>query len=347
MKIFRNKKIFIIGLIIVALIGIGWFLTKPLRTNAKESSDKKNTYSVRRDTLIRTLTISGEIDADEKVTLRFQSSGMLSWVGVKVGDTVSKYQAIASLDKREIEKRLKKYLLAYSKTRWDFETSKDSYRQASYWGLTQIQRQSADRSFEKAQFDLDSSVLDVELQDISLQFATLTSPISGIVTAVDSPLAGVHITPAQAGFDIINPKTLYLSVLADQSEVTNLSVGMTADLTLDPFSDQTIQGQIQTISYTPKAGESGTVYEVKIGIPNITFYDKIRLGMTGDATFVMKQKKNVIIVPLSFIKTDEDKKYVMKKSPSGTKRQDIKIGEETDLDAEITEGLVEGDVIYD
>lgn len=347
MKQLLSKKFLIFGILIAAIVGGGIFFFSWKRASAENSTNKQKEYVIGKKSLQKTLSLSGEIDAREKVTLRFQSSGMLSWVGVKTGDRVKKYQAIASLDTRELKKRLEKYLLSYSKTRWDFETSKDSYQQPPYWGLSQIQRQSADRTFEKAQFDLNSSVLDVELQDISLQYATLTTPIDGIVTAIDSPNPGVNITPAQAGFDIVNPETLYLSVLADQTEVTSITPGMKATLTLDPYPDETITGTVSSIAYTPKAGESGTVYEVKITIPKSKFYDTLRLGMTGDALFVTKEIQNTIAIPAEFLKSDGDTKYVMKKTKSGIKRQDITIGEESDTEIQITSGLTDGDVIYD
>lgn len=347
MKLFKTKKFLIIGILIAAVIGGGIFFFSSKQASAQNTAKKQKEYTLRKKTLQKTLSISGDIDATEKVTLRFQSSGMLTWVGVKTGDRVQKYQAIASLDTRELKKRLEKYLLSYSKTRWDFETSKDSYRQPPYWGLTQIQRQSADRTFEKAQFDLNSSVLDVELQDIALQYATLTTPIGGIVTNIDSPNPGVNITPAQAGFDIVNPNTLYLSVLADQTEVTSITPGMKATLTLDPYPDETVTGTVSSIAYTPKAGESGTVYEVKITIPKSKFYDTLRLGMTGDAVFITKEIKNILAVPSEYVKADGDTKYVMKQTPSGIKRQNVTVGEESDTETQITSGLREGDVIYD
>ena len=68
------------------------------------------------------------------------------------------------------------------------------------------------------------------------------TPIEGIVTSIDAPLAGQNITPATATFEVVNPKTIYLSATADQSEVTKFAVGQKGTITLDAFDNKTIDG---------------------------------------------------------------------------------------------------------
>jgi RND family efflux transporter MFP subunit len=344
-SLFRRKIFwfFVIGL---ACGLIAWRVIPGLAKNQK----KETTYTVKRDTIRQTLTISGELDAEEKVTLRFAASGYISWVGVKLGDRVKKYQAIASLDQRELQKNLQKYLNTYMSERWDFEQTKDEYREPAqdYWNLSWDQRRELDRALEKAQFDLNSAVLDVELKDISLKYAVLISPIDGIVTKVAMPVAGVNVTPTQAEFEVTDPATLYFSLLPDQTEVTGLSPGMTSEIVFDSYTDEKVNGTIKDISFIPKAGETNTVYEVKIQFPlGDSLQTKYRLGMTGDATFVLSEKPEALVIPLSFINTEKDKKYVMKKNKDKKDKVYVTTGIESDQIIEITDGISEGDVIYD
>lgn len=349
MRSFLGRKLFFVVIIAVVAGGVAWFFLGPSKANAqKKASKKPQTVTVARQTIRQTLTISGELAADETATLRFQTSGTLAWVGVKVGDRVKKYQAIAGLDQRELKKKLDKYLLTYQKVRWDFDQTKDEYRDpaGAYWGLSEDARNKIDRALQKSQFDLTSSVLDVEIQDIALKYATLTTPIEGIVTRVAVPFAGMNITPASAEFEILNPATLYLSVLADQTEVIKLSTGMQATMTFDAFPDRTVTGTIKDISFTPKAGETGTVYEVKLAVPD-TETTPYRLGMTGDAMFVMSEKKDVLSAPPAFIKTEGSKKYVLRKTGNKKEKVYVETGVETETLVEIASGLAEGDTLYD
>lgn len=299
---------------------------------------KTTSYTVKRGNLEETLSLSGEINAYEKTTLRFQTSGYLAWVGVKEGDTVKKYQGVASLDQAELQKNLRKYLNTYMSERWDFESTKDSS------GDTSIMTTAVRRAFEKAQFDLNNAVLDVELKDIAVRYANLWTPIDGIVTKVAAPNAGVNVTPTQSEIEVVNPATIYFSATADQTEVSKLTASHSAEITLDAFTDEKLTGTISTISYTPKAGETGTVYEVKINLPREASAKwGFRLGMTGDVDFVIKELPNVLFVPIKFLKTEGSKKYVLKQNKE---KVYVTVGEEMDGDVEIKDGLKENDTIY-
>lgn len=335
LKQFIKKRWYIILLL---LLIAGFFV---YRSNSSQNANEKtNPYKVKRQTLKETLSLSGKIDAEEKTTLRFQTSGRLSWVGVKEGDYVKKYQSIASLDQRALQKQLDKDLNDYLDTRWSFEQTKDNNNQGQPI-TTALQR-----ILDKSQFGLNKSVIDVELQNLSLEYANLWTPIEGLVTRVASPFAGVNITPSQAEFDIVNPNTIYFSALADQTDIvkiTNLKKGY---IVFDSFPDKTVNGQITAIGFTPKNGETGTVYEVKLSLGDGNSDNRYRLGMTGDVEFVLKQKTNVLSVPSSYLKTENSKKYVYKKINDKKIKTFVTTGSEYGDDTEILDGLAAGDIVY-
>lgn len=332
MKKFLKKKWY---LLIIVLLIAGFIFTR--FTAAKPSTKKEQPHTVKKEDLKEVLSLSGKIDADESITLRFQTSGKLVWVGVKEGDAVKKYQSIASLDQREIKSRLNKYLNSYMKTRWDFEQTKDNYKDT-------IVIDSVKRILEKSQFDLNNSVLDVEIQNLALEFANLWTPIDGVVTRVESPKAGVNITPAQAEFDIVNPNTIYFLATADQNDVIKLKDNMPGNITLDAFSEATTSGNIKFISFVPKSDEAGTVYKVKVVLNDNKL--PLRIGMTGDAEFTLKEKADALAIPSSYIKTEGGKYYVLKKQGDDRKKTYIILGDEWGEMTEIKEGLLENDVIY-
>src|SRR4030066_1972411 len=96
----------------VVIIAVGWPTTKKVTAKPEQ---KYETAKVQKEDLTDTVSASGTIGAENQVDLKFQTSGLLTWVGVKEGDSVKKWQALASLDKRELEKTLQKYLLDFSK----------------------------------------------------------------------------------------------------------------------------------------------------------------------------------------------------------------------------------------
>ena len=325
------------------LIG-GFVVWNVTASKAKENEEK--TYVVEKQDLIEELSLSGEIDAEEKVELRFQTSGLLTWVGVKEGDIVKKYQSLASLDKRDLQNSMSKLLNTYSKTRWDFEQAQADNKDWQTDGMTDEARATVKRTLDKYQFDLNNSVLSVESSALTLKYATLWTPIEGVVTNIEAPVAGQNITPASATFTVVNPKSIIFSATADQTEVVSFSEGMQGVISLDSFSDLEIPAEVKNISFTPKAGESGTVYEIKMIIDVVELGQNVRLGMTGDVSFVTKEFKDVLVIPEGFLKKDDGKYFVTQVTKGVKTKKEVKIGDSVEGMVIITEGLNEKDTIY-
>lgn len=358
LKIIKNRKF---AIAFIAFLLIFFFVIRPLILSRQA---KLESTTVKKGNLSQELTLSGKIDADERITLQFQTGGLLSWVGVSLGDYVQKYQGIASLDQNQLKKTLEKKLNDYMTTRWDFEQTKDNNKNEVLFGQQRYNLETGNKSnfsgqpevdivndmvkrvLEKSQFQLNNSVLDVELQALSIELSNLWTPINGVVTRVDSPFAGINITPNQAQFEIVNPDTIFFDVTADQTEVVDLKEAIVGTIVLDSYPDKTIKGAIKIISFTPKKDETGTVYEIKVAFSNIDNKEyKYKLGMTGDIIFITSEKQNVLYAPLKFIKSDNKGKYV--NLGKDGKKVYIQTGFETDNDVEVVKGLKVGDLIYD
>lgn len=331
---------------ILIILAIGFFLFLYQRSASSAKAKKeKTTYIIKKQTIKDELSLSGEINAEQHVTLRFQSSGRLAWVGVKEGDYVKKFQGVASLDQREVQQNLKKYLNSFVKSRLDLDQEKEDTQIKYTGGLSEDARRAAIRVLDKAQYDLNNSVIDVELKNLAIEYSYLSSPIEGVVVRVGSPYAGVNVTPSQAEIEIINPKTIYFSATAEQTDVVKLKEGKSGGIVLDAYPDDEIKGEVKKISFIPKEDETGTVYEIKLYFDQDNNDYRYRLGMTGDVNFLLKERKDVLTVPTSYIKTLKNKKYVWKIINGNKVRTFVSLGEEFDGATLVKTGLQEGDVI--
>lgn len=332
----KYKKFILVvfGVILVVTMGLKIFRGKP---------EKYSLAKVRQGDLTQTVSASGKTKSQNQVDLKFQTSGLLTWVGVKEGDWVKKWQVIAQLDRRELQKTLDKYLRDYSKQRNDFE---EMYR-VTYQGARpeDALTDTARRILEKNQWDLEKAVLDVELKDIALKLATLITPIEGIVTKIDTPVAGINITPATAVFTVADPNSVIFVVNVDEADIGGVSLGQKVKITLDAFPGQEFEGEVTKISFasiTTTGG--GTAFPVEISLPENTNL-MFKVGMNGDAEIITQKKENILLVPDGAVWQREDKNYVWKVVGGKAKKQEVKIGSEAEDSVEILGGLVEGEMV--
>ena len=117
-------------------------------------------------------------------------------------------------------------------------------------------------------------------------------------------------------------------------------------IVLDSFDGKEYEGIVSNISLTPKAGESGSVYSVKVNFVNVDFVNsQFRVAMTGDAKFVVSEKDNVLYLPSNFLKQDKSGKYLKTDSKKG--KVYVEAGIESEDSVEVIGNINEGQTVYD
>ena len=227
--------------------------------------------------------------------------------------------------------------------RWNLEQDREDQKvpdnQLDRYGLSNAIK----RALEKSQFDLNRSVLDVEIQNIAIKLATLITPISGIVTKIDNPVPGVNVTSTASTITVSDPTTLYFSANIDEADVASVKINLPVKITLDAYVDQELNGEIYDLSFTSTTTSGGgTAFPAKIKILNPP---ELRIGMNGDIEVSVESKKDVLSVPVESLVEKDDQKFVFKIENGKAKKTQIKTGIETDDYLEIIEGLNDGDMV--
>src|SRR3990167_691316 len=322
-KILKSRRIIVA---VVAVVLITFFATR----GGSETS-KIKTAQVTEKTLESEVTVSGEVKSREETNLRFQTSGKLAYIGVKQGDYVRSGQTVASLDSQELEKRLKRDLNTYFKTRLDFEDVKDSQKDKV---ITDTLKRIAQRS----QADLDNSVIDVEIRDLAIQFSRLTSPINGYIINKGEFFAGNFVFPTDTIATVADFGKLQFVAEVDESEIGQVKVGQKAYITFDAFDNQPIETQVDFIGpKTITTSTGATAFEVKI---NLDPPENLRLGMNGEAEIIIQEVPQSLTIPLDALVND---KYVWLKTNDTFQKREIQKGLESELEVQITSGLNKGD----
>lgn len=93
----KSKKFIIISLVVILIIAVIGIMsqTKP--------QTKYETVKVEKGNLEQTVDVTGNLKSAEELSLNFQSSGVISYVAVKEGDSIKKGQLIANLSLAEAD----------------------------------------------------------------------------------------------------------------------------------------------------------------------------------------------------------------------------------------------------
>ncbi len=294
-----------------------------------------------RGELTESISGTGEVNALETSDLSFQTIGKLAWVGVKEGDAVKKGQAVASLDKSQLQATLKKLLNTYNRERTDFDDTSDSADDVT---LTDA----VARIKKRAQVDLDQTVIDVEIQSEAIRLANLYSPIAGIVTQANPKSPGVNVGPTTAIYQIVNPETVYFDAEVNEVDVPKLNNAIPVEVSLTAYPDEILHESIYSIGFASVTTSSGgTAYKIQVTLPSNDSL-KYRLGMNGDVKFILDKKEDVLLVPSTAVIESNGKNYVWTLTDQNTAHKiEVTTGSSSLEDTEIVDGLSEGQKVID
>lgn len=325
------KKIIVVFIVLFSIL---FFVLKNKNKDIKM-------IEVQKGNLKEEMVLSGDITATNYAKLSFETSGKVIYVGAKEGDSVAKGKLISKLDTTVLNSS---YQIALSNLRLYEATVANIH--------DQVKDHTGDETFAQkdlrttAEVNKDKAYEAVVSAKRNLDGASLYAPFNGVVTYLLHPFVGVYTSLAAVEAEVIDPSTMYLSVLADQTEVTKLKNNQDATIILDSFDDKEYEGIVSNISFVPKPGESGSIYAVKVSFKDVDLLkSSFKIGMTGDVKFVISEKNNITFVPNNFIKQDKNGSYV-KTDKKGTKVY-ITTGIESEDNTEIIGDIKEGQILYD
>lgn len=331
---FTKRRLVFLGIVFLIIAGI--FIISSRRSKKEIISTK-----VEKGTITEDLILSGEIKAEKYAKMSFPTSGKLAWVGVSEGAWVKKGTALSALDRTTLDasyqqalSTLRKYEATVDKIHDDLKNkdATETYSERDTRTTAEANKDYAYDAFRTAEYNLKNAVL--------------IAPFDGFITYIGSTAPGVNIVFTDTQIEILDPKTIYFEVTADQSEVIDLATDTEVSIILDSFSAAVLKGKTSFISYAPKSGEASIVYRIKIIFTDLeNLSDKLRVGMSGDAKFILSQKENALYVPSRFINSDKKGKFV-NLGKMGNKVY-IKTGIEGEENTEIIGSIKEGDTLYD
>ena len=294
----KNKKVWI-GVGVIALIAVIAWLTSG---DKQEEKVEFQTAKVARQNISTSITATGTIEPVTSVTVGTQVSGIVSKLYVDYNSVVKKGQVIAELDKTNLisELNTSRANLASAQSTLNYEQSNfNRYKTLFDKGLVSADEyENAKLSYEKARQQVATSRESVQKAQTNLGYATITSPIDGVVLskAVEEgqTVAASFNTPEL--FTIAKDLT-DMRVIADidEADIGGVQEGQRVTFTVDAFPDDRFEGKVTQVRQQATTESNVVTYEVVISAPNNDL--KLKPGLTANVTIYTLEKNDVLAAP--------------------------------------------------
>ncbi len=207
----------------------------------------------------------------------------------------------------------------------------------------------AQSSVENAQQSLDST-------NDTVNDYTITAPIDGEVITKSYKVgdkigsnSGQSSSTTLATIYDMSAYTFDMSI--DETDISDIKVGQTVEVTADAFGDETFSGKVTNISLESTVSNGVSTYPVEVTMDST---DKLLPGMNVNAEIIIASASDALVIPADALMRG-NRVYVKDDSvteadgavPAGFRAVDVETGLVNDDYVQITSGdLSEGDTVY-
>lgn len=293
-----------VGVIIIAGIAIWAF-----GGQVKKRKVVYETATVDRANISNSVTATGTIEPVTEVEVGTQVSGIIDRLYADYNSVVTKGQLIAEMDKVTLQSELASQKATYDGAKAEYEYQQKNYERNK--GLHEKQLisdtdyEQSLYNYQKAKSAFDSSKASLAKAERNLSYATITSPIDGVVISRDveegQTVASGFETPTL--FTIAADLT-QMQVVADvdEADIGDVEEGQRVSFTVDAYPNDVFEGKVTQIRLGATSSSSSTTttttvvtYEVVISAHNPDL--KLKPRLTANITIYTLDKQGVLSVP--------------------------------------------------
>jgi len=302
--------------------------------------------SVTRGDLSSTLTVAGEFQPYQEVELHAKVSGYIRRINVDIGDRVRNGQVIATLEVPELnaqvaasqaEIRHSRSEIARAENEVVLAESSHTALHAAYSRLLGaskqrpglIAEQELDDSRAKdqdseARINVAKSALEATKEQLGVSqaenqrvqslkdYSVVTSPFTGVVTMRYADVGSLiqagtaSNTQSMPLVKVAQSDLLRLRMPVPEEDVPFIQIGSEVQIKLQA-TGKSISGKI--IRFTRELSTSTRTMLAEVDVPNPDL--TLSSGMTAEATIVLQDQKNVLLVPAGAVLKGDGQPYVL------------------------------------
>lgn len=293
-----KSKIFVLGLLL-AVLSAGGVLV--ILFNGGSPSPHYRTTKVERGELSVVVSATGTVNAVTVVQVGSQVSGTIARLFADFNSVIRKGQVVAIIDTtflwasvRDAEANLERAEAQVNKAKRDLERSTPLLERNL---LSQADYDAALTAYEQAVAQLKSAEAQFDRAQINLKYATIRSPIEGVVLSrnVDVGQTVAASFSAPTLFTIANDLTkMQVEANIDEADIGRVRAGQSARFTVDAYPEEQFSGRVSQVRLQPQTVENVINYTVIVEVPNPDL--DLMPGMTATLFILADERKDVLKV---------------------------------------------------
>ncbi len=290
---------------IMLAVGLGVILVAAVGVTLSRGRGKPvgyRTEPVQRGDVRVQVTATGTLNPVTTVQVGSQVSGTIAALYADFNSPVKRDQILAQLDPTFLRTQA-------AQNEADVERAQVALRQAERdlsrqqplrdQGLaSQAEIDAAETAVESARASVKSAQAALERAQTNLHYATIRSPIDGVVISrnVDVGQTVAASLSAPTLFTIANDLTrMQLEAWVDEADIGRIRIDQSVTFTVDAFPDETFTGHVQQVRLAPRTEQNVISYTVIVSVANPDQH--LLPGMTANATFFVEEARDALKVP--------------------------------------------------
>ena len=177
-----------------------------------------------------------------------------------------------------------------------------------------------------------------------LEKAIIRAPITGTITRQDAHV-GAIASPNTPLVSMISNAQFQVESNVSETEVAKIHLGDDVLVTLDAYgTSASFKATVASVDPSTTINQGVSGYRVVIQFKDRD--ERIKVGMTANASVITARKESALVVPWSSVIERNGKSFVLVKNPNGQAvEQEVKTGIRSGDVIEVVSGLEDGDFI--
>lgn len=335
MGFWQKNKLMIGFLVSILVLGFGGYRYYQT-TKIPEQAVK--TAVIERGNIKSTISATGALSAFDNVDINSKITGRIVAVYVEENQYVKAGQPLLKLDDTSL-------LATQTQMQAKLRNAELNYNR--YMSL-QAQGAVARSEYDTAEADYIVAKANYEQAVSNTGDTLIVSPINGYVIGKPTPVGQTvssGISTPQVLMSVANLDKMQIDVLVDESDIGSVKVGQQVEFTVDSYTDLTFKGVVRLVSKSAVTNNNVIYYTVYVDVDNAE--GKLLPTMTARTEIVTGQAENVLMVPITCLRTTKDRKYVQvyEESTKTTRDVDVEVGMTGDDKVEVRGQLTEGEKV--